>query len=188
MPLERSFVDVEQDHRPYDFELRDGSWDSVRLFEGERWLATTRVRLGTDNVLSIQPEPELGEVQLGRTTVRSAHDGERSYVWPSYAEILDSGKPAITIEIARAGVLPRSSEAPNHYQLWAHQAVWAVFDPGDHPVLTAHRAWRDSEEARKMVGGFRLKQTMDQRQARLVAVCASLFWFTDPGVFDQHRE
>ncbi len=178
-----SFGDAQPDLRPYDFELRNGTWESVRLFEGDSWLATTRVRLGVENRISIQSEPVLGDVRVGRTTVRTVYDGERHHVWPIYGEILGSGKPAVTIEVAKAGVTPRSSDAPLHLRLWIHQASWALFDHDGQMVLTAHPAWRDSETARKMVGGFRLRQPMDQRQARLLAAAASMFWFTDPDVF-----
>lgn len=182
MPRPASFVDLAQEPAaPNDFELRKVSWRQVTLFRGTDQLAEVKSVLGIGQSFEITSDYDL---HVGRTTVRQISTGDSMVRWLSIAELLEGQTPAVCIEVARPEVAPIASDARLRFRLWSHHAAWALHDHDGRLVLTAHRAWRDSEAKRKMVGGYRLHAPLNDEDARLIAIAASLFWSIESAVFD----
>lgn len=151
------------------------------MFRGTDQLAEVKSVLGIGPSFEITSDYDL---HVGRTTVRQVGSGDTTIRWLSIAELLEGQTPVVCIEVARPGVPPIASGARLRYRLWSHHAAWALHDQEGRVVLTAHRAWRDSEAKRKMVGAYTLHAPLNDEDARVTAIAASLFWPIDTAVFD----
>lgn len=173
MPRPTSFIDSPvATEQPYDFELRGPGRQDLSLI-GKTELVATIKRQDTE----ITPRLESGfDLIVGRTSVHAVGTGEYLSTWLAYAELVAGRVPVVSIEVSRPGLTPLESDARLRYRLWTYRSGWAVFDPAGTLVLSFHPAWRDSEAARHVVGGFRLHVSLSDEDARLTAIAASLFW------------
>lgn len=180
MPRPTSFIDRPQaSEKPYDFELIGPDRQVLSLTSKTELVATIK-RQDTE----ITPRLESGfGLNVGRTSVHAVSTGEYLSTWLAYAELVDGRMPVVSIEVSRPGGTPLESEARLRYRLWLHHTGWAVFDPAGTLVLSFHPAWRDSEAARHVVGGFRLHVPLSDEDANVTAIAASLFWPMNNAVF-----